>query len=366
MRAQIKSLPAVPAIAYPARLLLPSYAATLFLSAGLLFLVQPMVTKMVLPRLGGAPSVWNTAMCFFQATLLLGYLYAHVLATRFGRGAQAAIHAVVLAAAAAFLPLDLARATPPADGIPVLWLIGKLAVTIGPPFFALSATAPLLQRWFSRTDHPAAADPYFLYAASNAGSLIALLAYPVLVEPNLPLLLQSRAWAAGLVLAVMGLALCWLGYRSRPAVERIAAEEAARPSRAERLRWVGYAFVPSALLLAVTAHITTDLASAPLFWVIPLALYLLTFILSFASRPPLPHAAMLRLQPFLIIPLVVISAAMHSIWLLVLHLGLFFVTAMVCHGELARRRPPARDLTEFYLYVSLGGVLGGIFDALIA
>ncbi len=352
--------------AFPARLLLPSYAATLFFSAGLLFLVQPMVTKMVLPRLGGSPAVWNTGMCFFQAALLAGYLYAHLLTTRFERRAQALIHGAVLLAATAFLPLDLSGATPPADGIPVLWLIGQLAIGVGPPFFALSATAPLLQRWFSRTDHPAAADPYFLYAASNAGSLIALLSYPLLVEPNLPLPAQSRAWSLGLVLVAAGIAVCWLGYRDRPAAEPVAAMPAPAPAWAARLRWVGFAFVPSALLLAVTAHITTDLAAAPLFWVVPLALYLLTFIFAFASRPPLPHALMLRLQPFLLIPLILVSAAVQSLWLLGVHLGLFFVTAMVCHGELARRRPPAANLTEFYLYVSLGGVLGGMFDALIA
>ena len=366
MRADTKTLVTV-SVSFPARLLLPSYAATLFFSAGLLFLVQPMVTKMVLPRLGGSPAVWNTSMCFFQATLLCGYLYAHLLATRVDRRAQALIHGVVLLTAAAFLPLDLTQATPPADGIPVLWLIGRLAITVGPPFFAVSATAPLLQRWFSRTDHPAAADPYFLYAASNAGSLIALLAYPLLVEPNLPLPAQSRAWSLGLALVAAGIGVCWLGYRRHPALDPVVEEERAPALRwSQRLRWVAFAFVPSALLLAVTAHITTDLASAPLFWVIPLALYLLTFIFAFASRPPLPHALMLRLQPLLLIPLVVVSAMLHSIWLLMLHLAFFFVTAMVCHGELARQRPPAANLTEFYLYVSLGGVLGGIFNALIA
>ena len=365
MRADTKTIAIAPA-AFPARLLLPSYAATLFFSAGLLFLVQPMVTKMVLPRLGGSPAVWNTGMCFFQAMLLGGYLYAHLLATRFERRAQALIHGAVLLAAAAFLPLNLTQATPSPDSIPVLWLIGRLAISVGPPFFAISATAPLLQRWFSRTDHPAAADPYFLYAASNAGSLIALLSYPLLVEPNLPLPAQSSAWSLGLALVAAGIGVCWLGYRDRPGAAAGAAAPAASPTWNARLRWVAFAFVPSALLLAVTAHITTDLASAPLFWVIPLALYLLTFIFAFASRPPLPHALMLRLQPFLIIPLVVVSAMLHSIWLLGLHLALFFVTAMVCHGELARRRPPAANLTEFYLYVSLGGVLGGIFDALIA
>src|SRR5271165_404005 len=366
MRAQTRVLSAGASVIFPAALLLPSYTATLFLSAGLLFFVQPMVAKMMLPHLGGSPSVWNTSMCFFQATLLLGYIYAHLLATRFGRLAQAAIHAVVLAACALFPPLDLTQAAPPAGGVPALWLIGRLAATVGPPFFALTATAPLLQRWFSRSDHPAASDPYFLYAASNAGSLIALLAYPLLVEPYLPLPLQSRAWAIGLAFVAAGIGLCWLGYRSAAAVEREAGSTEQQPSLGDRARWVAYAFVPSALLLAVTAHITTDIAAAPLFWVIPLALYLLTFIFAFARRPPLPHGLMLKVQPFLVIPLVVISAAVHSIYLLGLHLALFFITAMVCHSELARRRPPAQKLTEFYLYVSLGGVLGGAFDALIA
>lgn len=365
MRAQAKNFSFAP-LSFSPRLLLPSYAATLFFSAGLLFLVQPMVTKMVLPRLGGSPAVWNTSMCFFQAVLLAGYVYAHLLSTRVERRAQALIHAAVLLAAAAFLPLDLTADTPPADGIPVLWLIGRLTISVGPPFFALSATAPLLQRWFSRTDHPAAADPYFLYAASNAGSLLALLSYPLLVEPTLPLHAQSRVWSVGLALVAAGIAVCWLGYRDRPGAEAAAEVQPVSPPWAERARWVALAFVPSALLLAVTAHITTDLAAAPLFWVIPLALYLLTFIFAFASRPLLPHGLMLKLQPLLIIPVVVISVVLHSIWLLALHLALFFVTAMICHGELARRRPPAANLTEFYLCVSLGGVLGGIFDALIA
>jgi hypothetical protein len=298
--------------AFPARLLLPSYAATLFLSAGLLFLVQPMVAKMVLPRLGGSPAVWNTSMCFFQAVLLGGYLYAHLLVSGFERRVQAVIHAAVLLAAAAFLPLDLAKTTPTADTIPVLWLISRLAISVGPPFFALSATAPLLQRWFSRTDHPAAADPYFLYAASNAGSLLALLAYPLLVEPNLPLPVQSRAWALGLALVAGGIGLCWLGYRDRPGPGRKDAVISLPTHWGDRVGWMAFAFVPSALLLAVTAHITTDLAAAPLFWVVPLALYLLAFILAFASRPPLPQWLILKLQPLLIIPLVVVWAAPHA------------------------------------------------------
>ena len=325
-----------------------------------------MVSKMILPHLGGSPSVWNTCMCFFQAVLLLGYAYAHWLATRFGGLAQAAIHAVVLAVAALFLPFDLTTQVPPADSSPVPWLIARLATTVGPPFFAISATAPLLQRWFSRTDHPAAADPYFLYAASNAGSLLALLAYPFFVEPALPLWQQSRDWSFGLGVLALGIALCWVGYRRHMTATPAVTETAPRPTAAKRLRWVAYAFVPSSLLLAVTAYITTDLASAPLFWVVPLALYLATFIVAFSRRPLLPHGLMLRLQPLLIILVVILSLVFQSVWLLLLHLACFFVVAMVCHGELARSRPHARDLTEFYLWISLGGVLGGLFDALLA
>jgi hypothetical protein len=271
-----RNVPAITPIAYPARFLLPGYAATLFLGAALLILVQPMVTKMILPHLGGSPSVWNTCMCFFQAVLLLGYVYAHVLATRFVGGAQVAIHGAVLTLAAMFLPLDLTRSTLPVDSTPVLWLIGRLAVTVGPPFFAISATAPLLQGWFSRTDHAAAGDPYFLYAASNAGSLLALLAYPLIVEPELPLWEQSRGWSFGLGLLAAGIIACWLRYRTRMVAGPVG-EAGPRPAAADCLRWIAYSFVPASLLLAVTAYITTDLASAPLFWVVPLALYLATY-----------------------------------------------------------------------------------------
>lgn len=366
MSLDFKTAASHPPAAFPRALLLPAFAMTLFTGACLLFLVQPMVSKMVLPRLGGSPSVWNTCMCFFQAMLLLGYAYAHWLATRFGGLAQAAIHAVVLGGAALFLPFDLTAQVPPAEASPVPWLLGCLATTVGPPFFAISATAPLLQRWFSRTDHADAGDPYFLYAASNAGSLLALLAYPLFVEPALALQQQSRFWSLGLLVLAVGIAFCWAGYRAHPARAPAVAAAAPCPSAAERLRWVAYAFVPSSLLLAVTAYITTDLAAAPLLWVVPLALYLATFIVAFARRPVLPHALMLRVLPLIVIPVVILAVGVHSVWLLLLHLACFFVIAMVCHGELARSRPDARNLTEFYLWISLGGVLGGLFDALLA
>jgi hypothetical protein len=349
-----------------ARVLLPSYAATLFISAALLFLMQPMLTKMVLPQLGGAPSVWNTCLCFFQATLLLGYLYAHLSSTRLGPRAQLGAHVLVLALAVLFLPLDPTAGAPPSNGTPVLWLLTRLATTVGIPFFAISATAPLLQCWFSRTDHYTAKDPYFLYASSNAGSLLALLSYPLLIEPSLPLSEQSRIWSAGLSALVGAIALCWVGYRRQEITSRPEASVAGSVGIAGRLRWIAYSFVPSSLLLAVTAYITTDLAAAPLFWIVPLALYLLTFTLVFARHPPVPHRWMTKLQPLFVIPVVVLSLILHNIWLLGLHLACFFVIAMVCHGELAARRPPVRNLTEFYLYVALGGVLGGLFNALVA
>jgi hypothetical protein len=346
--------------------LLPIFAATLFLSAALLFAVQPMLTKMVLPQLGGSPSVWNTCLCFFQATLLLGYLYAHLSATRLEARTQAGVHVLVLAFAVMFLPLDASAGALPPKGAPVLWLVLRLATTVGIPFLAITATAPLLQRWFSRTDHETAADPYFLYAASNAGSLLVLVSYPLLIEPYLPLSEQSRLWSAGLAILVAAIALCWLAYRSRENPARPQASAGGAAGSSDRLRWIAYSFVPSSLLLGVTTHITTDLASAPLFWVVPLALYLLTFTLAFARRQPLPHPWMVRLQPLIVIPMIVLSLAPPNIWLLFLQLAGFFVIAMVCHSELAARRPAVQDLTQFYLCISLGGVLGGLFNAIIA
>jgi hypothetical protein len=351
---------------FTGRALLPLFAATLFLSAALLFAVQPMLSKMVLPQLGGTPSVWNACLCFFQAALLLGYLYAHLSAKCLEARTQLGVHVLVLTFAVMFLPPDASAGVPPSKEAPVLWLILRLATTVGIPFFAITATAPLLQRWFSRTDHETAADPYFLYAASNAGSLLALVCYPLFIERYLPLSEQSRLWSAGLGILIAAIAFCWLAYRSREIPARAQASAAEGAGNADRLRWIAYSFVPSSLLLGVTAHITTDLASAPLFWVVPLALYLLTFTFAFARRPPLPHPLMVRLQPLVIIPMVVLSLAPPNIWLLVLQLAGFFVIAMVCHGELATRRPAVQDLTEFYLCISLGGVLGGLFNAVIA
>ncbi len=354
------------------------FAVTLFLSATLLFVVQPMFAKMVLPLLGGTPAVWNTCMVFYQAVLLAGYLYAHFSTRLLGPRRQAGLHLAVLCLPWLVLPIVVAETwIPPAEGNPIPWLLMLLAVSVGLPFFVVSASAPMLQAWFANTDHPAAKDPYFLYAASNLGSMLALLGYPVLVEPGLPLDRQTWAWTGGyglLMLLVIGCAV--LLWRSRggagPAGDAEPAVDEPRladPSWRDRLRWLVLSFAPSSLLLGVTTHISTDIAAVPLLWVVPLALYLLTFVLVFARRKPLKHAWMLRVQPYLVVVLgaLFFLGAANKIWVLLsLHLAAFFVTAMVCHGELARTRPKASRLTEFYIWMSVGGVLGGTFNALVA
>lgn len=353
------------------------FAPTIFLSAWLLFLIQPLFGRMALPLLGGVPSVWNTAMVFFQAVLLLGYLYAHLITKFLTFRAQLAVHMLVIVTALFILPVSIGEAwrSPPAD-MPASWLLALLAVNIGLPFFAISANAPLLQRWFARTSHPDAKDPYFLYGASNLGSMIALLGYPLIVEQVLAVDAQSWLWTAGyMVLAVM---ICIAGY----SVARTDHGDAAKPAITAddqpdepaitwslRGRWIILAMVPSGLLISVTTHITADIGSAPLLWVIPLALFLLTFVFVFARKERLPHRWMLWIQPPLLV--LAVLASFLTIpntewWELGLALVAFFVTAMVCHGELARRRPSASRLTEFYLLMSLGGILGGAFTALLA
>ena len=343
------------------------FGLTSFLGAALLFSVQPMAAKAVLPLLGGTPAVWTTCVAFFQTGLLAGYAYAHATSRRLGVRGQAVAHLALLGLAmAAFLPLAIVgEATPPTPGAgPIRWLVVVLATTIGPPFVALSATAPMLQRWYAGTGRADASDPYVLYAASNAGSLAALLAYPLAIEPRLRLAEQGGFWSIGFgVLSALMLACALAGWRARG---KAAPERPDAIARGRWLRWVALAFVPSSLMLGVTTYLTTDIAPVPLLWVVPLALYLLSFILTFARRPvprgwairALPIAAML-LAPALAVGLV------KPFWI-PLHLLAFALAAMVCHGELARDRPPARDLTGFYLAIALGGVIGGLFNALVA
>jgi len=353
------------------RLLLVTYTAAIFVSAALLFAVQPLFAKMVLPKLGGTPAVWSVAMVFFQAMLLAGYAYAHALTRLVPGRVSVAVHLVVMVVAVFALPLGIAAGwgRPPAAG-QEFWLLGLFAASIGLPFFALSANGPLLQAWFARTGHPQAKDPYFLYAASNVGSFLALLAYPFAIEPFTRLPQQTMGWTVGFYALILLIALCGVFLlRSRDALPDIATDDAAPPTFRDALIWIALAAVPSALLIAITAHISTDVAAAPFLWVVPLALYLATFVIAFQSRPILPHRFVTFIAPLAVIMLVVslaLGAADQIVVLIALNLVGFFVLALMCHGELARRRPPARYLTSFYLYLSLGGVIGGIFAGLIA
>jgi spermidine synthase len=350
---------------------LPLYTLTLFLSALLLFLMEPMTAKMLLPFLGGAPAVWNTCMVFFQFSLLAGYAYAHASSLWLSSRTQIFLQAALLAAGFLFLPTDLrAIGLPPTAEWPVWWLIGALTKTIGLPFFVLSATGPLLQRWFSRTKHPSAKDPYFLYGASNLGSLMALLAFPVLIEPMLSLSRQTLFWTLSYgLLALCTLGCGWTIVRAEPGPATVPAE-AGRPAPVawrERFYWLALAVVPSSLLLGVTTYISADVAAVPLLWIVPLALYLLSFVITFARRTIQKPQWLLKLQVYLLIFASFPYVDQTSGWYrFLVNLACFFVIALVCHGELARRRPPVERLTEFYLWVSLGGVLGGIVNALVA
>jgi hypothetical protein len=352
------------------------YALTLFLSALLLFLVQPLIGKLIVPLLGGSPAVWNTCMVFFQAMLLAGYAYAHYSADWLGERRQSVVHLAVLLLPAVVLPLGIStNLVPTGGGNPVPGLLLLLIVSAGLPFFAVATTAPLLQRWFANTNHPAAKDPYFLYAASNAGSMLALLCYPVVVEPRLTLAQQRLAWSVGYGLLVLLLAVCALLFRKSPAppLVKVPAKSSAMedepitPRRA--LRWVALAFVPSSLMLGATTYITTDVAAIPLLWVLPLALYLLSFIVVFSGQATLVQRLAMLALPVLLLLLafLMVSRLQTRLWTVILvHLVGLFTVATVCHGELAEDRPAPRRLTQFYLLMALGGVLGGLFNALLA
>ncbi len=349
------------------------FPVTLFLSAALLFGVEPMFAKMVLPRLGGSAALWSVAIAFFQTTLLLGYLYAHVLTRYFNFITAVVVHFGVLAIALFSLPIAVAPAfhEPPPGGED-LWLIVLFAASVGLPFFAVAATAPLMQAWFARTGLKSAQNPYVLYGASNVGSFAALLAYPFLIEPALTLRQQSHWWTMGFIaLAVLIAGCAFLVLRSDPVPRRREGERDGlvhRTTAGDRASWTFFAFVPAALMVAVTAHIGTEVASAPFLWVVPLALYLVTFVLVFRTREIAVFPVLVRLQPVLTAGVAVFigATAIPAQILLVVHLAPFFVAAMICHQALYRSRPAASDLTSFYLYMSLGGALGGVFAALVA
>ncbi len=359
-------------------MLVLAFLLPMFLGAALLFLIEPMIAKMMLPMLGGSAGVWNTCLVFFQATLLAGYFYAYAIERWLKRRLQIALHLALVVtplAIVGLLPLHLpADWVPPTQSSPVFWIFGLLLVSVGLPFFILSSTAPLIQRWFAESAHKGASDPYFLYAAGNAGSLCGLLAYPVLLEPLLRLHTHAVLWSYGYLFYVFAIGICalivWKSPNGREHLTSVEIEQpAAGDTWKERLRWIALAFVPSSLMLGVTTALTTDVPAIPLLWVLSLAIYLVSFILVFAKRPPISHAWMIQREPFLIlaglIPTVAQSKLSFPI-LLALYLAVLFGVAMVCHGELAATRPAVRRLTEFYLCISIGGVLGGLFNALLA
>ncbi len=354
------------AAALPVR---PLFILIVGLGSFLLFLVQPLVARLALPQLGGAPSVWNTAMVFYQAALLLGYLYAHAL-QRLALRTQAFVHVGVLLAAALTLPLALPAAGQPTPGAEARWLLLLLATGIGPLFVAVAAQAPLMQAWFARSPDPDAAEPWFLYAASNAGSLAGLLAYPFLLEPLLALPLQQALWSGlyVLLLALVALAALRLVHGGGVAAAAVPRTRVQLPL-GRQLHWVLLAAVPSGLMISTTTHITTDIMAMPLLWVLPLSLYLLSFVLVFGRQGARWFGAAKLATPVLLLVfgaagLVSLDRA-ASIYGLA-SLFLLFAVAVALHGQLAASRPHVAALTRFYLCLSLGGVLGGLFAALVA
>lgn len=425
------------------------FAVTLFVSAFILFLVQPIIGKLILPRLGGTPQVWNTCMVFFQMVLLAGYAYTHSISTKLRLRSQLIFHGILLLVPFFFLffmgskPFDVSSWNPPPGANPLFATLGVLAVIVGIPFFVVSTSAPLLQKWFAYTGHPASKDPYFLYGASNLGSLLSLWLYPALVEPFMKLQVkpdepwaftQTWMWAFSYV-ALVGLVLVCVGMVWKPSSKELRpaptdpqapdpgsshAPSAAQatstavtasppmPSKQtgikkgskhgpkvtprkepfeidairasdevttwRRLRWVALAAIPSSMMLGVTTHMTTDLSPIPLFWLLPLSLYLLSFIFVFSRWPVpwvgMPHTYMLYLQPVFIALMIYAdffgAAAQKLFPPITCNLLGFFCTALVCHGEMAKDRPSTKHLTEFYLMMSLGGMIGGMFNGLIA
>lgn len=351
------------------------YVLAVFCGASMVFMVQPMVAKLVLPQLGGSPQVWNTSMAFFQGALLVGYGYAHFLQKIPRARTQVLIHLGVMILAATLLPLRITTlfgepgATPPA-----LWLLGVLAVSIGAPFAALSATAPLVQAWHAKVHgREGGPEPWALYAASNLGSLLALLAYPAIMEPAL--LLHDQRWGwSGLYVAFIGvMVVLALNIRRHdtaplPTVADQTPAEAAPVTWTQRLTWIALAALPSSLMLGVTAHLTTDVASAPFLWVLPLSLYLLTFIIAFQTRPIIPpRLALILMSTALIVCVATMPFGSPNVLVtLAIHLVTFFLCALVCHQALVARRPDPSRLTDFYLCMSIGGVVGGAFNAFVA
>lgn len=346
------------------------YALPLLASAFLLFWIQPLMAKQVVPLLGGAPGVWNTLLLFFQALLLAGYLYSHLLDRIVPPARQGVVHACVLVVSLAALPAGLdagAAATVPTQSAwPFGWLFAAAAASVGAPFFMLATTAPLMQRWYARVAGDR--DPYVLYAVSNAGSFMALLLFPFLLEPFFGVKGQLSAWSWAY--AAFGLSLLVPVWRTRAFTKTQAAKKSSdKIGWKTQLTWFAFAFIPSSLLHGVSVFITTDIAAIPLLWIVPLALYLLSFVIPFARGARLDTE---RLRRF-VLPLTAFTLILpfwvpitDSITHIFLHLGMVFLLSLGCHAELRRRCPDAGDMTLFYLWVAVGGVTGGFVNVIAA
>ena len=346
------------------RLARPLFLVTIITGSFLLFLTQPMIARMALPRVGGAPSVWNSAMLVYQLLLLAGYAYAHWLA-RLRPRRQVGIHIALLGAAALLLPIWLREINPPADGEPAFWVPWFLISSIGPLFFIVSAQAPLMQRWYALES--SRGDPYPLYAASNLGSFAGLLSYPLIVEPLMSLQQQSWLWTGIYAVLVFLVAACGLTVPAK-AVEEAPKETAPAPTWRQIAHWVALAAVPSGLMLSTTTHLTIDIVAVPLLWVLPLGLYLLSFVIAFAARRGIANFVTV-LAPLVILiagGLAFSDGTRSPAFSATLGLSLLFTIAVALHSEMFRLRPAVGHLTRFYLAMSFGGMLGGLFCAIVA
>src|SRR5271170_3379132 len=353
---------------------MPLYAATIFVSAFLLFLLQPITAKQILPWFGGSAAVWTTCLVFFQTTLLLGYAYADAVCRRLSPKAQASLHVALLALSCVLLPIVPCAQWKPVGGEnPALLILGLLAATVGLPYFLLATTSPLVQAWFARS-HPGRS-PYRLFALSNLASMLALLGYPLALEPWVATRLQSLGWSvAYVVFALLTAGAAWLSLRAGPPRESDAVGREpthdAPPALGRQLLWIVLAATGSYLLLAVTNHIVQNIASIPLLWIVPLSIYLLTFILSFDGKLWNWRKTFLVLLAAALGAMAFALADTDLTHRLGLQLGVFcvglFLACMFCHGELARLKPVPRYLTRFYLMVALGGAIGSALVGLVA
>ena len=351
--------------------LLFTFSTALFVSALLLFCVEPMVAKMLLPLVGGVPAVWATCLVFFQGALLGGYVFSLVTLRVLGPRRQAIVQLIVIVAALVAMPIsvDAALANQTRALGPALGVLVVLTRSVGLPFFAVSTIAPTLQRWYSTIDAPRSSDPYFLYAASNAGSLVALLAYPLVLEPRLGLSAQAQVLRVGYFVLVALVGGCVLVTARRARTITAKSEEAVPLTLRQRMRWLALAAIPSAYLVAVTSHVTVDVTPTPFLWALPLAAYLATFVIVFMKTPVISHERIERIAPFVALAVTFVLAVGVSRPIgvvLSVHLGGFFVLAMLCHGALAKERPPPARLVEFYVWMSVGGFVGGLVVALVA